>query len=67
MPAAATIALIQSILALVPTAIEAYGEIRSDLNATTQAEIDAAIAQAKASLATLAAQTDADLDQASQR
>jgi F0F1-type ATP synthase membrane subunit b/b' len=65
MPATAALALIQSILALVPTAIEAYGEIRSDLNATTQAEVDAAIASAKAALASISAQADADLDAAS--
>lgn len=64
MPAAATIALIQSVLALLPTAIQAYGEIRSDLNASTQAEVDAAIASAKSALATVATQADADLDTA---
>lgn len=64
MPAAASIALIQSVLALLPTAIQAYGEIRSDLNATTQSEVDAAIASAKSALAAISTQADADLDAA---
>lgn len=65
MEAATTLALIQAILALVPTAVTAYGEIKGDLSATTQAEVDAAIASAKVSLASLASQVDADLDAAS--
>ncbi len=39
------LAMIQAILALAPQALAAYNELRSTLDADTQAEVDALIAQ----------------------
>ena len=42
-----SILLIQGILAMVPAALQAYAEIKGTLDAQTQADVDALIAQIK--------------------
>jgi hypothetical protein len=64
METAAALALVQGILALVPAALSTYGEIRGTLDAKTQADVDALIAQIKPEALAAVAQAEADLDTA---
>jgi hypothetical protein len=64
MEAAAALAMVQGILTLVPSALSAYAEIKGGLDAKTQAEVDALIAQIKPLALAAEAQAVADLDAA---
>lgn len=59
-----SVLLIQGILSLVPSALSAYAEIRGDLDAQTQAQVDALIAQIKPQALAAVQQAEADLDAA---
>lgn len=56
-----SVVLIQGLLALVPSALTAYAEIRGTLDAQTQAQVDALIAQIKPLALAAEAQAVADL------
>lgn len=61
MGTAAALALVQGILGLVPSALATYAEIRSELDAQTQAQIDAMIAAIKPQALAAVAQLEADV------
>jgi len=61
MGTAATLALVQGILALVPSALSTYTEIRSEIDAKTQAEVDAMIAAIKPQALAAVAQLEKDV------
>lgn len=59
-----TLAIIQGILALTPAALTAYAQIKGTLDAQTQADVDALIAQIKPLALAAEQQAIADLSAA---